>query len=67
MAEAPAIVAVDDEAYQRRVLVEFLARNGLRATALASGAELKLPTFRWRKRDSNHRSPGSDGFLHFPI
>jgi DNA-binding response OmpR family regulator len=41
MAEAPAIVAVDDEAYQRRVLVEFLARNGLRATALASGAELK--------------------------
>jgi DNA-binding NtrC family response regulator len=34
MAEAPAIVAVDDEAYQRRVLVEFLARNGLRATVL---------------------------------
>ena len=41
MTTAPAIVVVDDEAFQRQVLVEFLARNGLRPTALASGAELK--------------------------
>jgi DNA-binding response OmpR family regulator len=41
MAEAPAIVVVDDEAYQRQVIVEFLARNGLRPTPLGSGAELK--------------------------
>jgi DNA-binding response OmpR family regulator len=41
MAQPPAIVVVDDDAYQRRVLVDFLAHNGLRPTALASGAELK--------------------------
>lgn len=41
MAAAPAIVVVDDEVYQRQVIAEFLARNGLRPTALASGAELK--------------------------
>jgi len=41
MAVAPTIVVVDDEAYQRQVIVEFLGRNGLRPTALASGAELK--------------------------
>jgi CheY-like chemotaxis protein len=41
MALAPAIVVVDDEAYQRRVLVELLARHGLRATAPALSAELK--------------------------
>ena len=39
--EAPAIVVVDDEAYQRQVLAEFLARNGLRPTTLAAGSELK--------------------------
>jgi len=41
MVEAPAIVVVDDEAYQRQVLTEFLARNGLRPTAVAAGSELK--------------------------
>jgi DNA-binding response OmpR family regulator len=41
LADAPAIVIVDDEAYQRRVLTEFLAHNGLRPTAVASGADLK--------------------------
>ena len=41
MARAPAIVVVDDEAYQRQILVEFLARNGLQPAALSSGAELK--------------------------
>jgi two-component system phosphate regulon response regulator OmpR len=38
---APAIVVVEDEAYQRQLIAEFLARNGLRPTVLASGAELK--------------------------
>jgi DNA-binding response OmpR family regulator len=37
----PAIVIVDDEAFQRQVVVEFLTRNGLRPMALASGTELK--------------------------
>lgn len=41
MTRAPAIVVVDDESFQRQVIAEFLARNGLRPTALASGAELK--------------------------
>src|SRR5215469_15177451 len=41
MAGAPAIVVLDDEAYQRQVIVEFLARNGLRPTALATSGELK--------------------------
>ena len=41
MADAPSLVVVDDEAYQRQVIAEFLARNGLRPTSLASGAELK--------------------------
>ena len=41
MTGGPAIVVLDDEAYQRRVIAEFLARHGLRPTALASGAELK--------------------------
>jgi ActR/RegA family two-component response regulator len=41
VAKAPATVVVDDEAYQRRVLAEFLAGNGLRPTAVASGADLK--------------------------
>jgi DNA-binding response OmpR family regulator len=39
--ETPAIVVVDDETYQRQVLTEFLARNGLRPTAVAAGSELK--------------------------
>src|SRR5215207_8974243 len=37
----PAIAVVEDEAYQRQIIVEFLGRHGLRPTALASGAELK--------------------------
>ena len=35
------IVLVEDEAFQRQVVVEFLARNGLPITALASGADLR--------------------------
>ena len=35
------IVLVEDEAFQREVIAECLARHGLRPTALASGAELK--------------------------
>ena len=37
----PKIVLVEDEAFQRQVVAEYLARNGLAVTALASGAELK--------------------------
>ena len=35
------IVLVEDEAFQREVIVECLAQHGLRPTALSSGAELK--------------------------
>jgi DNA-binding response OmpR family regulator len=38
------IVLVEDEAFQREVITECLARHGLRPTALASGAELKRLT-----------------------
>src|SRR5215469_14521570 len=41
MTRAPAVVIVDDETFQRQVIAEFLSRNGLRPTALASGMELK--------------------------
>ena len=35
------IVLVEDEEFQRQVITECLSRNGVRPTALASGAELK--------------------------
>jgi len=35
------IVLVEDEAFQRQVIAECLARHGLRPTALASGIDLK--------------------------
>ena len=35
------IVLVEDEAFQREVIAECLAKHGLRPTALSSGAELK--------------------------
>jgi two-component system phosphate regulon response regulator OmpR len=35
------IVLVEDEAFQRQVVSEYLARNGLPVAALASGGELK--------------------------
>ena len=35
------IVLVEDEAFQRQVIAECLARHGLRPTTLASGVELK--------------------------
>ena len=35
------IVLVEDEAFQRQVVTEFLGRNGLRINAYASGADLK--------------------------
>ena len=35
------IVVVEDEEFQRQVIVECLSRNGVRPTALTSGAELK--------------------------
>jgi DNA-binding response OmpR family regulator len=35
------IVLVEDEAFQRQVVTEFLAKNGIRITAFASGADLK--------------------------
>jgi DNA-binding response OmpR family regulator len=38
---SPKIVLVEDEAFQRQVITECLARHGLRPTALSSGAELK--------------------------
>jgi DNA-binding response OmpR family regulator len=41
MTGAAKIVVVEDEAFQRQVIAECLARHGLRPTALASGAELK--------------------------
>jgi two-component system phosphate regulon response regulator OmpR len=41
MTGAAKIVLVEDEAFQREVIAECLARHGLRPTALASGAELK--------------------------
>jgi DNA-binding response OmpR family regulator len=41
MAAPPAIVVVDDEPYQRQVMAEFLARNGLRPTVVSTSAELK--------------------------
>lgn len=41
MADPPKIVLVEDEAFQRHVISECLARHGLRTTALASGLELK--------------------------
>src|SRR5690348_7685649 len=41
MARAPAIAVVEDDAYQRQIIVGFLTRNGLRPTALGSGGELK--------------------------
>lgn len=41
MIASPTIVVVDDEPYQRQVVTEFLARNGLRPTALGAAAELK--------------------------
>ena len=37
----PAIVVLEDEPYQRQVIVDFFAHHGLRPTALASGGELK--------------------------
>ncbi len=41
MTDAPRIVLIEDEAFQRHVIAECLTRHGLRPTALASGAELK--------------------------
>jgi len=38
---SPKIVLVEDEAFQRQVIAECLARHGLRPTSLASGVELK--------------------------
>jgi DNA-binding response OmpR family regulator len=38
---AAKIVVVEDEAFQRQVIAEYLAQHGLRPTALASGSELK--------------------------
>jgi two-component system phosphate regulon response regulator OmpR len=35
------IVLVEDEPFQRQVVTDYLAQNGLRPTALASGGELK--------------------------
>ncbi len=35
------IVLVDDEAFQRQLVAEYLAQHGLRPTTLASGAELR--------------------------
>ena len=35
------IVLVEDEAFQRQIVAEFLGKNGLRITPLASGADLK--------------------------
>ena len=35
------IVLVEDEAFQRQVVAEFLGKNGLRITAVSSGADLK--------------------------
>jgi DNA-binding response OmpR family regulator len=35
------IVLVEDDAFQRHIVAEYLAQHGLRPTALASGAELK--------------------------
>jgi two-component system phosphate regulon response regulator OmpR len=41
MTGPPKIVVVEDEAFQRQVIAECLARHGLRPTTLGSGAELK--------------------------
>jgi len=41
VAGPPKIVLVEDDAFQRHFISECLAQHGLRATALASGAELK--------------------------
>ena len=41
MSGSAKIVLVEDEAFQREVIAECLARHGLRPTVLASGAELK--------------------------
>jgi DNA-binding response OmpR family regulator len=41
MVGGPAIVVVDDEAFQRQFIVGVLTRNGLRPTALSSGTGLK--------------------------
>ncbi|HEY5301710.1 MAG TPA: response regulator transcription factor [Acetobacteraceae bacterium] len=41
MTGAAKIVLVEDEAFQRRVIAECLARHGLRPISLASGVELK--------------------------
>ena len=40
----PKIVLVEDEAFQRQVVTEFLGRNGLRVIALASAADLRRET-----------------------
>ncbi len=41
MTSSARIVLVEDEAFQRQVIAECLAKHGLRPTTLASGAELK--------------------------
>ena len=41
MSVPPKIVLVEDEAFQRQVVTEFLGRNGLRVDAYASGADLR--------------------------
>ncbi|MBL6456353.1 response regulator transcription factor [Belnapia sp. T6] len=37
----PRILLVEDEAFQRQLVTDYLAQHGLRPTALASGADLK--------------------------
>jgi len=37
----PAVILVDDEPYQRQIISEFLARHGLRPTAVGTAGELK--------------------------
>jgi DNA-binding response OmpR family regulator len=39
--ELPHLVVVEDEEFQRDTLVDFLSRNGYRATGVASGAEMR--------------------------
>ena len=41
MTDSAKIALVEDEAFQRHVIAECLARHGLRPTTLASGAELR--------------------------
>jgi len=41
LADPAKIILVEDEPFQRQAVSEYLAQNGLRPTALASGAELR--------------------------